>query len=104
DETVMERIVGLTEMFPDKVRSSLLAACKGTYFGGKWIFNAAKVTMWVLSTSLVILALPIAFESEKSNTEENQLLQQRQMLLGPNVAVSGPHSNLPHMPVVSPTA
>ncbi|KAK2565485.1 Mitochondrial import receptor subunit TOM22-like protein [Acropora cervicornis] len=89
DETLVERLVGLTEMFPESVRSGTIATARGVVSGAKWLYSVSGKTVWILSTSFVILALPVIFEVERVQTEEAQLQQQRQILLGPGSAGGG---------------
>uniref|UniRef100_A0A2K6TRT6 Mitochondrial import receptor subunit TOM22 homolog n=1 Tax=Saimiri boliviensis boliviensis TaxID=39432 RepID=A0A2K6TRT6_SAIBB len=70
DETLLERLWGLTETFLERVRFSRAALGTGT-------------------TSFMILVLPVVFETEKLQMELQQQLQQRQILLGPNTGLSG---------------
>lgn len=79
DETLVERLVGLTEMFPESVRSGTIATARGVLSGAKWLYSVSGKTVWILSTSFVILALPVIFEVERVQTEEAQLQQQRQV-------------------------
>ena len=79
DETLVERLVGLTEMFPESVRSGTIATARGVVSGAKWLYSVSGKTVWILSTSFVILALPVIFEVERVQTEEAQLQQQRQV-------------------------
>ncbi|GFR66344.1 mitochondrial import receptor subunit TOM22-like protein [Elysia marginata] len=106
DETLAERLIGLTEMFPEPVR-------KVCYSAGSFVMSASKTgywlmrnALWVASSSAVILVLPVIFESERAQQHEEQLQQQRQILLGPNAAVSGSGSGsnnlLPGMGMVPP--
>ncbi|NWZ91326.1 TOM22 protein, partial [Nesospiza acunhae] len=96
DETLAERLWGLTEMFPESVRSaagatfdlSLTVAQKGRLRRpsrrfGRW------AALWIGTTSFMILVLPVVFETEKLQMEQQQQLQQRQILLGPNTGLSG---------------
>merc|ERR550534_876971 len=89
DESLGERLLGLTEMFPSWLRwlasRSLHASLTATKTGW-WL---ARNGLWVASSSAVILALPVIFESERAQQQEDQLNQQRQILLGPNAAVAG---------------
>lgn len=89
DETLTERLVGLTEMFPESVRKGTSTAAKGMVSGAKWLYGVTGKTIWILSTSFVILALPVIFEVERVQTEEAQLQQQRQILLGPGSTGAG---------------
>lgn len=79
DETLTERLLGLTEMFPESVRSGTIATARGLVSSAKWLYSVSGKTVWILSTSFVILALPVIFEVERVQTEEAQLQQQRQV-------------------------
>lgn len=81
DETLTERLLGLTEMFPESVRNGTSTAAKGMFGSAKWLYKFTGKTCWILSTSFVILALPVIFEVERVQTEEAQLQQQRQVSL-----------------------
>ncbi|KAK3751039.1 hypothetical protein RRG08_044617 [Elysia crispata] len=106
DESLSERLIGLTEMFPEPIRNvccsagSLVVSASKT---GLWLVRNA---LWIASSSAVILVLPVIFESERAQQHEEQLQQQRQILLGPNAAVSGSASGsnnlLPGMGMVPP--
>ncbi|XP_078691392.1 mitochondrial import receptor subunit TOM22 homolog [Branchiostoma floridae x Branchiostoma belcheri] len=89
DETVFERLVGLTEMFPDSLRNGVSGVTSLSVSGTKWLYQFTRRSLWVVSTSFMILVLPVIFETEKAQMEQQQLQQQRQILLGPNAAVSG---------------
>lgn len=89
DETLGERLKGLGEMFPDAVRSVTGGALGFSVDATKWLYNTGRVVMWVVASSAVLLALPVMFETERAQVEEQQMQQQRQLLLGPNAAVSG---------------
>jgi len=95
DETIIERIAALSEMFPDRVRSTASASVSYSTKGAKWLYNFTGKTLWILSTSFVVLALPVIFEVERVQTEEAQLQQQRQILLGPSASGA---SGLPGYP------
>ncbi|XP_027045867.1 mitochondrial import receptor subunit TOM22 homolog isoform X2 [Pocillopora damicornis] len=94
DETLIERLIGLTEMFPESVRQGSRNAARGVAIGARWLYNFTGKSLWIMSTSFVVLALPVIFEVERVQTEEAQLQQQRQILLGPGS--TGPGSGLPH--------
>uniref|UniRef100_A0A2K5J8K7 Mitochondrial import receptor subunit TOM22 homolog n=1 Tax=Colobus angolensis palliatus TaxID=336983 RepID=A0A2K5J8K7_COLAP len=70
EESQPERLWGLMEMLPERVRFS-------------------RVALWTGTTSFMILVLPVVFETEKLQTEQQQQLQQRWILLGPNTGLSG---------------
>jgi len=89
DETLGERLIGLTEMFPEPVRKGFVGlGCITSYVSKNswWLLTNG---LWVASSSLVILALPVIFESERAQQQEQSVQKQREILLGPNAAVSG---------------
>jgi len=86
DETLAERLWGLTEMFPECVRN---AASKSTELS-KWatvkLYRFARYSLWVGTSSFMILAIPVVFEQERYNLQQQQEAHQRQLLLGPSAA------------------
>ncbi|KAF7204848.1 mitochondrial import receptor subunit TOM22 homolog [Nothobranchius furzeri] len=89
DETLVERLWGLTEMFPDSVRSAADVSAQCSVSLLKKFYSFSRSALWVGTTSFMILVLPVVFETERLQLEQQQLQQQRQILLGPNTAVSG---------------
>lgn len=89
DETLIERLQGLTEMFPEGLTSTVAASAKGLVSGVHWAYGAGRTLTWVVCSSATIMFLPIMIESERLGLEEAQKNQQRQMLLGPGAAMSG---------------
>ncbi|CAG5136564.1 unnamed protein product [Candidula unifasciata] len=104
DESLSERLVGLTEMFPESVRRACSTTGSLVSTATKTGFWLVKNILWIASSSAVILILPVVFESERSQQHEEHLQQQRQILLGPNAAVSGGNAGslLPGMNMVPP--
>ena len=90
DETLSERLWGLTEMFPEPVRNVVGTVFDGTVGLSKNVYFGSRKTLWVLGSSFTILILPIICEQERSTLEEQQAAQQRELLLGPSAAVSSP--------------
>ena len=89
DETILERLVALTEMFPESLINAASVSASGMVSGLKWAYSASKVVTWVVCTSASIMFLPIMIETERLGIEEAQKQQQRQILLGPGAAMSG---------------
>ncbi|GFT38815.1 mitochondrial import receptor subunit TOM22 homolog [Nephila pilipes] len=89
DETLSERLWGLTEMFPECVRNFTSSLVYGSISGSKKLYSFSRSAMWIFFTSSTILAAPVIFEVERMQLEEVQRQQQRQILLGPSAAVSG---------------
>ncbi|XP_066521969.1 mitochondrial import receptor subunit TOM22 homolog [Hoplias malabaricus] len=89
DETLVERLWGLTEMFPDTLRSAAEVSARCSVSVTKKLFSFSRTALWVGTTSFMILVLPVVFETERLQLEQQQLQQQRQILLGPNAGISG---------------
>ncbi|XP_046403512.1 mitochondrial import receptor subunit TOM22 homolog [Ischnura elegans] len=89
DETLSERLWGLTEMFPDKVRETSGVVANATWTAIKGLYKFSCNASWIFFTSSALLFAPVIIEIERSQMEEMQKQQQRQILLGPNAAVSG---------------
>jgi len=95
DETILERILGLAEMFPESVRVGACTVASGSLASLKWVYSLSRSVSWIMFSSSAILFMPIMIETERMGMEEMQKQQQRQILLGPGAAVSG---NAPPMP------
>ncbi|XP_030629758.1 mitochondrial import receptor subunit TOM22 homolog [Chanos chanos] len=89
DETLLERLWGLTEMFPDRLRSAAEVSAQCSLSVAKKLYGFSRSALWVGTTSFMILVLPVVFETERLQLEQQQLQQQRQILLGPNAGMSG---------------
>ncbi|XP_078539696.1 mitochondrial import receptor subunit TOM22 homolog [Lissotriton helveticus] len=99
DETLSERLWGLTEMFPESMRSVAGVTCEFSVAAAKKMYSFTRAALWVGTTSFMILVLPVVFETEKLQMEQHQQLQQRQILLGPTTGMSGAMPGaLPPMP------
>ncbi|KAF5273888.1 hypothetical protein FQA39_LY01003 [Lamprigera yunnana] len=96
DETLSERLWGLTEMFPETVRNATYTMAVTTKDSLKGFYGFSRSAFWILFSSSIILFAPVIFEVERVQMEEAQRTHQKQMLLGPNTAVSG--GALPLMP------
>jgi import receptor subunit TOM22 len=81
DETLSERLWGLTEMFPDRVRAIggtvYRWTTKGVYFG----YRFSRSALWIGASSLAIMVFPIMLESERMQLQEQQQMQQRQVYI-----------------------
>lgn len=85
----MERLVGLTEMFPAGLVNFVNKTTGLVFTGTKKLYNFGGSTLWIVSTSFTVLALPLIFEVERAQAEEAEKQQQRQILLGPGAATQG---------------
>ncbi|VVC97526.1 unnamed protein product [Leptidea sinapis] len=98
DETLSERLWGLTEMFPECVRNGTYTVTTKTWSGVKNMYQLSRSVMWVVASSSVILFAPVIFEVERAQVEEMQKSQQKQVLLGTNTSMTGPMPSMPPMP------
>ncbi|XP_012527290.2 mitochondrial import receptor subunit TOM22 homolog [Monomorium pharaonis] len=101
DESLTERLLGLTEMFPEPVRNFgyNVGTCLCTCIKGLYTYSCSAT--WLIFSSSTILFAPIIFEMERAQMEDLQRTQQKQVLLGPNTALSGVNtSGLPMAPPV----
>ncbi|CAN8008214.1 unnamed protein product [Ixodes pacificus] len=95
DETMVERLWGLTEMFPESVRKGTHSLVWGSLSGVRRFYGFGRAALWVLFSSTAILFAPVVFEVERLQMEEISRQQQRQILLGPSAAVSGGAGAMP---------
>ena len=66
-------------MFPEPLRNATSSMTSLSLSGSKWLYHTTRTVMWVVASSATILALPVMFESERAQMEEQQLQQQRQV-------------------------
>ncbi|XP_070187141.1 mitochondrial import receptor subunit TOM22 homolog isoform X2 [Littorina saxatilis] len=104
DETLAERLWGLTEMFPEPMQKAVSGVLTLSVAAIKSGYSLGRSALWIAASSATIMVLPVVFESERAQQHEQQLQQQRQILLGPNAAVSGTSGQnlLPGMGMVPP--
>lgn len=88
DETLAERLWGLTEMFPESVRNATYSLSTGTVSGAKGLYSFSRSAFWVIFSSSLILFAPVLLEVERAQMEEQQRNQTKQVLLGPNSAMA----------------
>lgn len=79
DESLAERLWGLTEMLPEGVRSACGTATEATGVAVKTIFQFSCTASWIFFTSSMILFAPVIFETERAQMEEMQRSQQKQV-------------------------
>jgi len=89
DETLTERLIGLTEMFPQFVRTGSVKLVSGSWSLSKASFSFAKSAAWVVFSTATILFMPVMIETERLQLQDAQKAQKNQILLGPGVAQSG---------------
>jgi len=89
DETLTERLIGLTEMFPDFVRNGTLSLVKGSLGATKYMYGFSRSAAWIFFSTASILIMPVMIETERLSIMDQQKQQKAQMLFGPGVAGSG---------------
>lgn len=82
DETLGERLWGLTEMFPESLRNGVHTTTKTVQSGVVGLYAFARATSWFLATSASVALLPIVFECQRFEVQEMTRNQQKQILLG----------------------
>ncbi|CAG7831557.1 unnamed protein product [Allacma fusca] len=87
-ETALERLLGLSEMFPEPVRNTVGTTVRVTGKAAKKAYELSRSITWIVFASSTLMFAPVLFEMERHQMEEMQKQQQRQMLLGPNAAYS----------------
>lgn len=104
DESLGERLWGLTEMFPQPVRAFSGAVTDLTVRSVKGLYSLTCSASWIFFTSSMILFAPVVFEVERAQMEEMQKTQQKQVLLGPGAAVGGGGGGPGGLPAMPPMA
>jgi len=84
DETSFERLMGLSEMFPQCVRDGVGKTVDFSIRSVSKLYGLSRTCTWIFFSTATILFAPALFESERHQMEEMTKMQQRQMLLGPN--------------------
>ena len=79
DETLNERLWGLTEMFPEKFRNVCGAITDISVNSTKCLFQFSCNASWIFFTSSMLLFAPVIFETERAQMEEMQRSQQKQV-------------------------
>lgn len=87
EETVIERLIGLTEMFPDPVRNASYSILSNTFPLIRKSYNFTRNYGWIIISSFAILVVPVSLEKERC---EAQRELNRQMLLGGGDTSAGP--------------
>lgn len=99
DETLAERLWGLTEMFPESVRTVSGAVTDLSVASVKTLYKFTCNASWIFFTTSMVLFAPLVFEVERTQMAEMQKSQQKQVLLGPGSAgVGAGPGGMPAMP------
>ncbi|VDM63666.1 unnamed protein product [Angiostrongylus costaricensis] len=87
EETILERLEGLSEMMPPGLRKAISSGLSWSVWGAKNLWYLTRQSIWIAATTSLIMFMPYVIEKERSDLEKTQAAQQRQMLLGPSAAV-----------------
>lgn len=79
---MVERIIGLNEMFPNPLRNAVKVTFSRVTGCFKWIFSTSRTVAWIASSSAAILVLPISLETERQQYEQQMKRQERNIILG----------------------
>ncbi|KAB7494886.1 Mitochondrial import receptor subunit TOM22-like protein [Armadillidium nasatum] len=90
EESLSERLAGLTEMFPESVRVAVSEITCKTKSLCKNVYNISRQVVWIGVSSSLILFAPVMFEVERYNVEEMVKQDRNRLVLGPGSAMSGP--------------
>jgi import receptor subunit TOM22 len=99
DETLTERLIGLTEMFPNFVRKGTVSLVKGSWGASQSLYGFSRSAAWIFFSTASILIMPVMIETERLSIMDQQKQQKAQMLLGPGVAGSGAGPSLGPPPI-----
>ena len=99
DETILERLAGLTEMFPPVLTKTVSMLGTGSLSGVKWTYSKGRNITWVVLSTAALLFLPVMIESERVGFEEMEKAKRQQILLGPSSATSSVGTNAPLPPI-----
>ncbi|KAF9961140.1 mitochondrial import receptor protein [Mortierella alpina] len=84
-ESILDRVWALQDVIPAKTRKSIKDKCSSLYGWGKTSANFLGNSAWVLTTSALLLVLPLMIELEheqglieyeKMQQQSNQMLSQ----------------------------
>uniref|UniRef100_A0A0N5BXY1 Mitochondrial import receptor subunit TOM22 homolog n=1 Tax=Strongyloides papillosus TaxID=174720 RepID=A0A0N5BXY1_STREA len=83
EETLIERIVGLSEFCPDVVNKAVGAAFNTSKTLVKGAFYYARNGIWILATTFVIGAVPFLVAKELHDLDKAEQMSRQAVLLGP---------------------
>ena len=63
DETLVERLIGLTEMFPPGLITGIKDLSTGSVGAVKWTYSKSRNLTWIVFSSAAILFLPVNIDN-----------------------------------------
>ncbi|XP_042861005.1 mitochondrial import receptor subunit TOM22 homolog [Penaeus japonicus] len=89
DESFAERVWGLTEMFPERLRTGSANAVSSSVSLVKGAYDLSRQVVWIAVSTSILLFAPVMFEIERLNVEEMMKQDRNRLVLGPGSAMSG---------------
>ncbi|VEL17466.1 unnamed protein product [Protopolystoma xenopodis] len=89
DESLWERIFGLTEMFPESFRSKVSDVTKTFTSCSSTLYAVSRHIVWFGVTTSVVCFLPLSIELFLWQQNDKEALTHRAMLLGPQASGGG---------------
>lgn len=102
----MERLIGLTEMFPEWLRDGFTTVVSKSASAVKNTYSFSRGAVWFIASTATICLFPLLLEVERAQMEEQEATEHRSMMLGPGgvggtPGVAGFQANLPILSPVS---
>lgn len=79
EETVLERLIGLTEMFPDRVRNVGYSILTGTFPLIKRTYAQTRTYGWIFFSTFALLVVPVSLEKERCQAQRDLSRQVREV-------------------------
>jgi len=96
DETIGERLWGLTEMFPESLKNFAVRLTGSATQGVKTFVNISRQATWVVLSSAIILATPLYVAENMEAWQEIKTAEREKTLFGYGNAVAA--KELPPLP------
>lgn len=81
DESLAERLFGLSEMFPEGVRTACESITDFSINSTKAMYKFSCNASWIFFTSSMILFAPVLFETERAQMAELEMSQKQRVSL-----------------------
>ena len=105
EETLGERLLGLTEMFPEWLRNATGSVLDGAMRASRSAYGFSRNFMWFAAYAATLCALPLMLEMERNQMEEQEASEHRSMMLGPGgVGGQGLPGFQANVPMLSPVS
>lgn len=89
DETIVERIVALKDMFPEPLQNAVGTLNRTLVNTSKLAYSKGRSAAWWVTSTLCVLVFPILIQKELLQVAEQMTREQRSILLGPQAATGG---------------